>query len=358
MRAIQTLGAPVDAHRARQPRGAQPRRRRARTRWRGATPSSRPAAGARRRTLDASLDRARRARPRRVPPRRLPRLPRLGRARRAAARARPGRHRARRDAGSCGCTSPTALPLLPGDRYVLRETGRDETVGGGEVLDVAPVLPASRARPDRDVDRVVAERGWVDADELELLTGERRPPTVGRWVVAPPALVADGRGAARQRWRRRARRPRPGRRSTSASGPCSTTLDGRRRRRHDGPARRRAPTRWPTTRSSPRWRPAGWRRPRRRASTGPSCASWRRRGVLVERDGMWFHADADRRPPAALAAAPARAPSPTASRSSEFREAAGITRKHAVPLLAELDARGVTRRRGDLRIAGPRLPPR
>ena len=33
------------------------------------------------------------------------------------------------------------LPLLPGDRYVLRETGRDETVGGGEVLDVHPVLP-------------------------------------------------------------------------------------------------------------------------------------------------------------------------------------------------------------------------
>jgi Elongation factor SelB, winged helix len=27
-----------------------------------------------------------------------------------------------------------------------------------------------------------------------------------------------------------------------------------------------------------------------------------------------------------------------------------------VPLLAELDARGITRRRGDLRIAGPRLP--
>ena len=43
----------------------------------------------------------------------------------------------------------TALPLLPGDRYVLRESGRDETVGGGEILDVAPVRPASRARPDR-----------------------------------------------------------------------------------------------------------------------------------------------------------------------------------------------------------------
>ena len=85
---------------------------------------------------------------------------------------------------------PVAVPLLPGDRYVLRESGRDETVGGGEVLDVAPVLAARRARPTRSVDRVVAERGWVLADELERVTGERREPQVGRWVVAPEALVA------------------------------------------------------------------------------------------------------------------------------------------------------------------------
>ena len=84
----------------------------------------------------------------------------------------------------------TALPLLPGDRYVLRESGRDETVGGGVILDVAPVRPASRARPDDRIERVVAERGWVDAAELERLTGERTPPVVGRWVVDPDALAA------------------------------------------------------------------------------------------------------------------------------------------------------------------------
>src|SRR5205085_9759763 len=84
---------------------------------------------------------------------------------------------------------PVRLPLLPGDRFVLRESGRNETVGGGEVLDVAPVLPAGRARPSRSVDRIVAERAWVDAGELERLTGERRPPTVGRWVVAPHAVA-------------------------------------------------------------------------------------------------------------------------------------------------------------------------
>jgi selenocysteine-specific elongation factor len=41
---------------------------------------------------------------------------------------------------------------------------------------------------------------------------------------------------------------------------------------------------------------------------------------------------------------------------SQFREALGNTRKHSVPLATELDARGITRRRHDVRIAGPKLP--
>ena len=49
---------------------------------------------------------------------------------------------------------PKEMPLLPGDRYVLRESGRAETVGGGEVLDIDPVLPASRANP------TATWRGW------------------------------------------------------------------------------------------------------------------------------------------------------------------------------------------------------
>ena len=40
-----------------------------------------------------------------------------------------------------------ALPLVPGDRFVLRESGRDETVGGGEVLDVAPCCRRRRRAP-------------------------------------------------------------------------------------------------------------------------------------------------------------------------------------------------------------------
>ena len=41
---------------------------------------------------------------------------------------------------------------------------------------------------------------------------------------------------------------------------------------------------------------------------------------------------------------------------STIRDELGTTRKYVLPLLAQLDATGVTRRRGDLRIGGPRLP--
>ena len=43
---------------------------------------------------------------------------------------------------------------------------------------------------------------------------------------------------------------------------------------------------------------------------------------------------------------------------SELRQRMGNTRKHAMPLLTRLDGTGITRRRENLRIAGPRLPKR
>ena len=75
---------------------------------------------------------------------------------------------------------------------------------------------------------------------------------------------------------------------------------------------------------------------------------------MIERDGAYFGplavAEAARRLAAALAARP------EGITVAQVRDALGTTRKHALPLLAHLDATGVTRRRGDLRIAGPRMP--
>jgi selenocysteine-specific elongation factor len=77
--------------------------------------------------------------------------------------------------------------------------------------------------------------------------------------------------------------------------------------------------------------------------------------MVVERDGCYFA-------PAAVDLAARRlaallADHPEGFTVAQARDTLGTTRKHALPLLAVLDASGVTRRRGDLRVGGPRLPP-
>jgi selenocysteine-specific elongation factor len=80
-----------------------------------------------------------------------------------------------------------------------------------------------------------------------------------------------------------------------------------------------------------------------------------RRGHVVQRDGIGFHRDAI--DAAAFVAAELLAEHVDGFTVAQFRDATGASRKYALPLVAELDARGVTRRRDDLRIGGPRLPP-
>jgi len=250
-----------------------------------------------------------------------------------------------------------AVPLTPGDRFVLRESGRAETVGGGEVLDVDPVVRAARARPDRSVERVVAERGWVDVDELERLTGERRAPTVGTWVVDDDALrQACDDVTARVR-------------DAGGLGLDVAVLDERQRAVLDVLARAgdldvaggRAVV--PGTADPLAGHPfvaaleAAPFTPPSPSDEGVTPSDLRelaRRGLVIEHDGVWFApsaVDAAARVVATLLAA-----HPDGVTVADVREALGTTRKWAVPLLTLLDGRGVTRRRGDVRVAGPRLP--
>jgi selenocysteine-specific elongation factor len=81
----------------------------------------------------------------------------------------------------------TARPLVLDvfDRFVLRESGRQETVGGGSVLDPAPPRRAGRSPESR-----LARRASAARDELPAILAEEREA-----VQASEALLLTGSSA-------------------------------------------------------------------------------------------------------------------------------------------------------------------
>ena len=246
----------------------------------------------------------------------------------------------------------TPLPLTPGDRFVLRESGRDETIGGGEVLDVAPVLPASKARPDRSVDRVIAERGWVAVDDLAALTGERRDPMLSRAVVSAAWLKTTTTEV-------RARIEAAGdlgldiaelderQRGVAATLDGVTVESGRARLAHARDPLEDHPF-------VAALLAGGVSPPDAVGVDKVQLRELLRRKLVIERDGVYFHPTTIDH--VAQAAARLLQAHPDGFTVAQLRDDLRISRKFALPLAGELDARGVTRRRGDLRVAGPRLP--
>lgn len=236
----------------------------------------------------------------------------------------------------------------------MREAGRAETIGGGEVLDIDPQTKASEAIPDRSVDRVISERGWVRVRELELLTGERREPDVGEWVVDPGALTSLI-GELRDRVE-----------NAGAFGLDTATLDDKERATlellsdvhvESGKARLREAAdpllEHPYVAAL---REGGFVPPDPVEVAPEELRELVRRGEIIAENGIYYA------PETVAAAAELIADmlveQPDGVTVSDVRKAMGNTRKHAMPLIARLDASGVTRRRGDLRIGGPRLPQR
>jgi selenocysteine-specific elongation factor len=247
---------------------------------------------------------------------------------------------------------PVGLPLLPGDRFILRESGRGETLGGGEIIDIDPLVAAAKAEPNRSVDRVIAERGRVDIDQLFRLTGEKRAADVGRWAVAPETLAATTASVAA---------------AILEAGPLGldiagldeferAVLDGLDGYELDGGHVRVADAIDPLAdhpfvsalEAAPFAPPdsAGFDRAELRELV--------RRGDVVEADGVYFAAAAI--DAAARVVAELLRDQPEGVTVAEIRDAWGTSRKFAIPLVTHLDNNGVTRRRDDLRVAGPRLP--
>ena len=329
------------------------------------------------------------------------------------------------------------LPVLPGDRYVLREAGRSETVGGGEVLDVSPVLAASRAAPDRSVERVVTERGWVDATEMGRLVGIDMAPTLGRWVVDPTVLasvrqelcvavsaagragidlaalddrrravvaaglpdvrVEDGRalagggvataggvvaggaagrgvragaaagGAAAGGIRAGAAAGGAGACGAAAGGAgaaaggagaavggAGAAAGGAGAAAGGAAAGGRALLSPEATAALAVLERDPWSPPQIDRSERSALRELAKRGLAVEAGDVWFATSAVSA--AAGAVAQMLAARPDGVTVAEVRDALGTSRKHVLPLMGYFDTTGVTRRRGDVRVAGPRLP--
>lgn len=250
----------------------------------------------------------------------------------------------------------TELPLLSGDRYVLREFGRDETVGGGMVLDVDPQLRASHAQPDLSVDRVIAEHGWLEVAQLERLTGHVREPTLGQWVGTPDALeqllgdvrtrVSDAGGLGLDLAQLTELERLAVDRLTLDATEGLSVVDGRVRAGADVDPLAEHPLlgRLNATPFSP---------PVPDGVSSSELTALVRRGLIVNADGLFFSAQAVEQ--AAGLLAELLAAQPDGVTLAQIRDQLGTTRKYALALAGHFDRTGITRRRGDYRIAGPRL---
>lgn len=243
------------------------------------------------------------------------------------------------------------LPLLPGDRFILRESGRDETIGGGQVLDVEPRLPASRAQPDRSVERLVAERGWVRAGHLARLVGHDVEATVAGWVVAPEELVA-----MHERLLVKVE-------GADALGLDLAALDEQERAAIDSlenveisagratigvPEDPLADHPWLALLEAEPFSPP----PPDGVDRG-EVRELVRRGTVVEQDGVFFAASAVDKAARLVAE---RLTTSDGITVADARDLLGTSRKYVLPMLNHFDRNGITRRREDIRIAGPRMP--
>jgi selenocysteine-specific elongation factor len=247
---------------------------------------------------------------------------------------------------------PSKLSLIPGDRFILREFGRDETVGGGIILDVDPQLKASESAPDLATDRVISERKWVKADELERLTGEKRDPILGNWIALPETIeklrltvteLVDKAGAtgldiAQLDERQRLILP---------TLSDITVADGRARQAELENVLDNHPiiSQLQNNLFSPEL-PDDFHRDELRQLV--------QKGLVIQSEGIFFSASAIDL--AATMLAKLFSSKPQGVTVAEIRDALGTTRKFALPLCAHFDRTGITRRREDLRLPGPRLP--
>jgi selenocysteine-specific elongation factor len=278
-------------------------------------------------------------------------------------------------------TTTTPVPMMMGDRFILRDTGRRAVVAGGTVLDPAPTrkpIPSDIAilsdavhrGPDQRADTLVAIHGSIDAADVDRSTGGGDPAgaiTVGSRYLSPEVFGQRGRELRFLVEEYHARYPlRPGLPKSEAASRLSVDTDlvialveVSDDLAEDGPVVSLAGfvpslgaedvAAWDAAQvlltadlAVPRASDLGLPEEVRHALM--------RRGDLVRiDDDLVFLADQVENITAGLQSLP------SGFTVAMFRDHFGLSRRHAVPLLEWLDAEGWTRRSGDERtVSSPR----
>lgn len=276
------------------------------------------------------------------------------------------------------------VPVLvaPGDRLVVRESGRNAILGGAAVLEVAPAARAKKAAAQLELPpaaRLLAGHPWLVGSELgartgfgddevahlvhQLLTnGDARQ--LGPWIVSR-AAIEDLHDRARELVQQHhAQNPLgPGLAVTALA--MSAGLDASRIRlaleSFDDLTVERGEVRLSThqrTADSDEARalvaaldaqPFSPPDPSELGAADALVRTLIRDGVLVDLDGIVFTARA-------VADARARVEAELADRGAltvaDARDLLDSTRKFVLAILSRLDDDGVTRREGDSRVAG------
>ena len=238
-----------------------------------------------------------------------------------------------------------ALPLMPGDRFLLRRTGDDTTVAGGFILDVKPVTRTTRATPSGTVSSILEHHGWLSVAEATQLVGAVVPPVIGDWVATPEVvhsttdallqLLTDTGGvdtAPLQPWER----------ALIATLPNVTITHGIATVGEVNPLLSHPYVQLFLT--------SGIVTPETKTLDRDVIRRLIQAGVLFEHDNIAFHSDTLQSLRPTLHQLWNQYPD--GFTVSHLREELGITRKHAVPLATCLDKAALTKRVGDSRLPG------